>query len=55
MKVMRNRGEDNHLVGFGHFAEARLLKGSPEDVVVDPDGKLHATYTGAAYALGHTY
>ena len=42
IKLMRNRGVDNEVVGFGHFGEARMVKESPTHVVVDPAGKCGA-------------
>jgi len=36
---MRNRGMDNEVVGFGHFAEARMVMESPDHVIVDPAGE----------------
>lgn len=37
IKVKKFRGEDDDLVGFGHFAELKKLKSGPNDVVVQYD------------------
>lgn len=34
VKIMRFRGEDDDVVNFGHFSEARRVKSGPADVVV---------------------
>lgn len=34
VKIMRYRGEDDDVVTFGHFSEARIVKSGPSDVVV---------------------
>jgi hypothetical protein len=31
--MMRYRGEDDDVINFGHFAEARKVKAGPNDVV----------------------
>jgi len=33
IKMMRYRGSDDDVIGFGHFSEARKLKTGPEDVL----------------------
>jgi len=32
--MMRYRGEDDDVVGFGHFSEVRRVKSGPSDVIV---------------------
>ena len=34
IKMMRYRGEDDDVVGFGHFSEVRRVKSGPSDVIV---------------------
>ena len=34
IKMMRYRGEDDDVVGFGHFSEVRRVKSGPADVIV---------------------
>lgn len=34
IKMMRYRGDDDDVVGFGHFSEARRVKSGPADVIV---------------------
>eukprot|EP00981_Chlorochromonas_danica_P003409 scaffold651_cov174-Ochromonas_danica.AAC.18 len=36
MKLMRYRGADDDVVGFGHFAEVRRLMTGPDDVITPP-------------------
>jgi hypothetical protein len=38
--MMRYRGEDDDVVNFGHFSEARKVKAGPADVVVKYSGTL---------------
>lgn len=34
VKLMRYRGDDDDIIGYGHFAEVRRVKTSPQDVIV---------------------
>merc|ERR1712185_287368 len=34
VKIMRHRGDDDTVVGFGHFSEERRVKSGPADVII---------------------
>lgn len=41
---MRNRGVDNEVVRFGHFAEARMVMEYPDHKVINPRGESKYIY-----------
>jgi len=45
--MMRYRGSDDDVIGFGHFSEARKLKTGPEDVLAATACKTTLSYQGS--------
>ena len=45
--MMRYRGSDDDVIGFGHFSEARKLKTGPEDVLAAAACKSSLSYLGS--------